>query len=190
LTTFPPSPWNEFLQALDTKLTEVCTLHCFGGFAVTLAYGISRPTGDIDVLNVAPRTARDILMREGGKGSALAIEHKVYLDLVSVANPPYEYESRLKPMYPRAFQHLHLMVMDPYDVALTKLKRDNDKDVQDVLQLAEKIPFDLDLFEKRYHEELRDNTTGRAEDNDIVFYRWKEAILEDRERNRAFKNGA
>jgi hypothetical protein len=63
-------------------------------------------------------------MREGGKGSALAIEHKVYLDFVSVANPPYEYESRLKPMYPRAFQHLHLMVMDPYDVALTKLKRD------------------------------------------------------------------
>jgi hypothetical protein len=38
----------------------------------------------------------------------------------------------------------------------------------------------LDLFEKRYKEELRDNTTGKAEDNDITFNRWKEAILEDR----------
>jgi hypothetical protein len=28
--------------------------------------------------------------------------------------------------------------MDPYDVALTKLKRDSDKDVQDVLALEEK----------------------------------------------------
>ena len=37
------------------------------------------------------------------------------------------------------------MVMDPYDVALTKLKRDSDKDFQDMLQLAEKIPFDLDF---------------------------------------------
>jgi hypothetical protein len=70
--------------------------------------------------------------------------------------------------------------MDPDDVALTKLKRDSDKDFQDVLQLAENIPFDLDLFEKRYQEELRDNTTGKPEDNDITFNRWKEAILEDR----------
>jgi hypothetical protein len=43
-------------------------------------------------------------------------------------------------------------------VALTKLKLDSDKDFQDMLQLAEKISFDLDLFEKRYKEELRDNT--------------------------------
>jgi hypothetical protein len=83
-------------------------------------------------------------------------------------------------MFPGAFKHLRLMVMDPYDVALSKLKRDSDKDFQDVLQLAEKIPFDLGLFEKRYIEELRDNTTGKAGDNDFTFYRWKEAILEDR----------
>jgi len=82
-------------------------------------------------------------------------------------------------MYPGAFQHLHLLVMDPYDVALTKLKRDSDKDFQDVLQLAEKTPFDLDSFEKRYKEELRDYTTGKPEDNDRTFYRWKEAILEN-----------
>ena len=87
-------------------------------------------------------------------------------------------------MYEGAFQHLQLMVMDPYDVALTKLKRDSDKDFQDVLQLAEKIPFDLDIFERRYKEELRDNTTGKPEDNDVTFKRWKEAILEDRARKR------
>jgi hypothetical protein len=74
--------------------------------------------------------------------------------------------------------------MDPYDVALTKLKRDSDKDIQDVLRLAAKIPFDLELFERRYWEELRENTTGRVEDNDFVFYRWKDAILEDRARAR------
>jgi hypothetical protein len=51
-----------------------------------------------------------------------------------------------------------------------------------VLALAAKIPFDLDLFEKRYIEELRDNTTGTADANDVVFYRWKEAIWEDRAR--------
>jgi hypothetical protein len=180
LPTFPPSPWKEFLQDLDAAVTEPCRLPCFGGFAVTLEYGISRLTADIDVLDVAPPRIVAVLMKEGGKGFPLAIKHKVYLDIVRIANSPYDYESRLRPMYPGAFQHLHLLVMDSYDVALTKLRRDSDKDFQDVLQLAEKIPFDLDLFEKRYKEELRDNTTGKPEDNDRTFYRWKEAILENR----------
>jgi len=180
LPIFPPSPWKEFLQDLDGAVNEACRLPCFGGFAVTLEYGISRLTSDIDVLDVAPPRMVATLMKEGGKGSPLAIKHKVYLDVVGIANAPYDYESRLRPMYPGAFQHLHLMVMDPYDVALTKLKRDSDKDFQDVLQLAEKTPIDLDLFEKRYKDELRDNTTGKPEDNDQTFYRWKEAILENR----------
>jgi hypothetical protein len=165
-------------------MTAVCKLPCFGGFAVTQVYGISRLTSDIDVLDVAPPHAIDLLMREGGKGSPLAIEHKVYLDFVGIANPPYDYESRLRPIYEGAFQYLQLTVMDSYDVALTKLKRDSDVDFQDVLQLAEKIPFDLDIFEKRYREELRDNTTGKAEDNDVTFNRWKEAIMENRNRKK------
>jgi hypothetical protein len=163
-------------------MTEACRLPCFGGFAVTLAYGLSRLTFDIDVLDVAPPRAVEALMQEGGKGSPLAIKHKVYLDFVGIANPPYDYESRLRPMYEGAFQHLHLLVMDPYDVALTKLKRDSDKDFQDMLHLAEKIPFDLDVFEKRYKDELRDHTTGSPEDNDVTFNRWKEAVLEIRAR--------
>jgi len=157
LPILPPSPWKEFLQSLDEKMTGVCTLPCFGGFAITLEYGISRSTADIDVLDVAPPSAIRTLMCEGGKGSPLAIEHQVYLDIVGIANPPY-------------------------DIALTKLKRDSDKDFQDILQLAERIPFDLALLEKRYIEELRDNTTGNVKDNDFTFYRWKEAILESREK--------
>jgi hypothetical protein len=180
LSSLPPSPWKEFLQALDSKLTEKCILPCFGGFAVTLVYGIGRTTQDIDVMDVAPPHAVETLNREGGKGSSLAKKYKVYLDVVGIANPPYEYESRLQPLYEGAFEHLVFKVMDPYDLALTKLKRDSDKDVQDVLALAERVPFDLDLFERRYVDELRDNTTGTPEANDAVFGRWKAAILENR----------
>ena len=182
MPTLPPSPWKEFLQALDAQLTEVCTLPCFGGFVVTLEYGIIRPipTSDLDVLDVAPPSMVRTLQETAGPGSPLANEYKVWLDCVGIANPPYDYESRLRPMFPGSFKHISLMVMDPYDVALTKLKRDSDKDFQDVLQLAEKIPFDLELFEARYIEELRDNTTGRPEDNDEVFYRWLGSIKEIR----------
>jgi hypothetical protein len=184
LSTFPPSPWKEFLQDLDEQLTENCHLPIIGGFAVSLVYGIGRSTVDIDVLEAAPPHLHQILVELGGQGSDSARRHKVYLDIVGsgVANPPYEYESRLRPLYEGAYKHLSLSVMDPYDVALTKLTRDSDKDVQDVLQLAAAIPFDLDLFETRYLDELRDNTTGRPEANDEIFYRWKTMILEERSR--------
>ena len=103
MSSLPPSPWKEFLQALDSKLTERCILPCFGGFAVTLVYGISRTTLDIDVMDVAPPHAVGTLIREGGKSSSLAREYKVYLDVVGMVNPPYEYESRLQPLYEGAF---------------------------------------------------------------------------------------
>ena len=56
----------------------------------------------------------------------------MYLDFVGIAQVPYEYEERLAPIYEGFFEHLHLFVMDPYDMALCKLKRDNDRDFQDV----------------------------------------------------------
>lgn len=180
MCTLPPSPWKEFLEEVDALVTEACTLPCFGGFVATQKYGLSRQTVDIDVLDVAPPHSAKALTEIGGKGSRLAIKHKVYLDIVAIANPPYDYQSRLQPMYEGAFRHLSMLTMDPYDVALTKLERDNDKDFQDVLELAERIPFDLDLFETRYREELREYTTGKPEDNDLVFYRWTTAIREYR----------
>ena len=74
----------------------------------------------------------------------------MYLDFVGIAQVPYEYEERLVPIYEGSFENIHLFVMDPYDIALCKLKRDNDRDFQDMLFLARTTPFDLDLFEQRY----------------------------------------
>jgi hypothetical protein len=51
---------------------------------------------------------------------------------VTVAQPPYEYETRLQEMFPRTFRHLHLMALDPYDLALTKLERNIERDRNDV----------------------------------------------------------
>ena len=70
--------------------------------------------------------------------------------------------------------------MDPYDIALCKLKRDNDRDFQDVLFLARITPFDLDVFEQRYREELRPYLFGSVSESDFTFARWMEAIKEDR----------
>ena len=50
LKASPPEPWKSFLIALDGLLTEPVELHCIGGFVVTMQYGLSRGTADIDIL--------------------------------------------------------------------------------------------------------------------------------------------
>jgi len=50
----PPEPWHGFLADLDSKLEHVVSLHCIGGFAVSVFYGLSRPTGDVDFVEAIP----------------------------------------------------------------------------------------------------------------------------------------
>ncbi len=83
-------------------------------------------------------------------GGPLYRKYGVYLDRVTVAQPPYDYESRLQEMFPGAFQNLRLMALDPYDLALTKLERNIERNRSDVRYLARSIPFDLELLRDRY----------------------------------------
>ncbi len=184
MRTTLPEPWLSFLKELDLIAGEPTRVPCIGGFAVTLYYGSARTTVDLDVIDVAPIASRNRLMEAGGKGSALAKKYRVYLDFVGIAQVPYEYEDRLVPMYEGLFENIQLQVMDPYDIALCKLKRDNDRDFQDMLFLARSTPFDLDIFEQRYRQELRPYLFGSISEADSTFERWLEAIKEDRQSHR------
>jgi len=66
-----PEPWHSFLREIDRAATSHIATHCIGGFVVSLYYGLARPTGDIDVVDVAQSSAKPWLSRTAGKGSAL-----------------------------------------------------------------------------------------------------------------------
>ena len=111
-------------------------------------------------------------------GGALYKKYGIYLDPVTVVQPPYEYESRLREMFAGAFRHLRLMAMDPYDLALTKLERNIERDRNDVRYLARTVPFDLDLLCERYKTEMRPYL-GNPKREDLTLQLWIEAIEED-----------
>ena len=69
---------------------------------------------DVDVLEITPRSAAKAFSQVAMLGGPLFKKYGVYLDQVTVAQPPYEYESRLQEMVPRTFRNLHLMALDPY----------------------------------------------------------------------------
>ena len=174
-----PEPWNSFLRELDEKATEVTRLDCMGGFVVTQLYGFSRETVDLDVLVIAPKEQLNPLLELGRQGGSLHKKHKVYLDYVGVAKVPEDYEDRLTEIFPGTYKHLRLCALDPYDLALSKLERNIQRDRDDVKHLARSVPLDLGVLKERYEKELRWQL-GNPEREDLTLKLWIEMIEEDR----------
>jgi hypothetical protein len=133
----------------------------------------------VDVLEIAPLSAANAFAQVAMLGGPLYKKYGIYLDRVTVAQPPYEYESRLQEMFPGTFDHLHLMALDPYDLALTKLERNIERDRNDVRYLARTIPFDLELLRERYTTEQRPYL-GNPKREDLTLQLWIDAIEEER----------
>jgi hypothetical protein len=174
-----PEPWRSFLNALDRQATEETRLDCMGGFVVTVLYGFSRETSDLDVLLIAPREQRMPLLELGVQGGDLHKKYKVYLDYVAVAKVPEEYEERLNEMFAGAFKRLRICALDPYDLALSKLERNIQRDRDDVKHLARSVNFDLEILKKRYEKELRWQLGNPARE-DLTLRLWIEMIEEER----------
>lgn len=179
LTGKVPEPWMSFLSELDASAKEEVKLHCLGGFVVTMLYGLARTTADLDVLMIAPRGEGQSLLQIAGKGSELHKRYGVYLDLVTVATVPEDYDQRLTEMFPWIFRRLRLFAFDPYDIALAKLERNIQRDRDDIKYLARTVPFNLSLLKERYEKELRPYLSNPARE-DLTLRLWLEMIEEER----------
>ncbi len=175
-----PEPWKSFLAEIDDNLEQRTKFYCIGGFVIAMLYNLERETSDLDFISCVPRDDGK-LYKLAGEGSPLNKKYKVYLDPVKIVTAPDYYEDRLTEMFPSAFNHLKLYALDPYDLALTKLERNMPHDQEDVLLLAQSVPFDLEIFKQRYNEELKvyveDNIRHRS-----TFNFWIEMIEEVRKK--------
>jgi len=172
-----PQPWRSFLHEIDNYVAEEHYFHCLGGFVVTQLYGSVRTTSDVDFLTLAGNAGD--LIGYAGIGSPLYDKYGLYLDPVGVATVPDSYEERLTEMYPGAFEHLRLFALDPYDIALSKIERNIERDREDVKYLASAVPLDLDVLQSRYNDELRPYL-GIPEREDLTLKLWIEMIEEIR----------
>ncbi len=175
----PPEPWGSFLAELDARAGAETELHCLGGFAAAMLYGLPRPTADVDVITTVPGEAAARLLELAGRGSALHRRHGVYLDFVTVATVPEDYDRRLVEIFPGAFERLRMFALDPYDLALAKLERNSQRDRDDVKFLARAVPLDLGVLRARYEKELRPYL-GNPRREDLTLRLWEEAIGEGR----------
>jgi hypothetical protein len=110
-----------------------------------------------------------------GKGSTLQKKHKVYVDQVGVVNYPDDYEGRLVRAFP-VWSNLRLWALDPHDLALSKLERSNDRDIRDVIFLAQAGLINRDTLVNRFETELEPYLVGRTPEwNRTTLRMWIEA---------------
>jgi hypothetical protein len=82
-------------------------------------------------------------------------------------------------MFANTFNHLRLFALDPYDLALSKIERNTQRDRDDVKHLARTLPLDLNVLKDRYEKELRQDL-GNPRREDLTLKLWIEAIEEER----------
>jgi uncharacterized nucleotidyltransferase DUF6036 len=147
---------------------------------VTMQFGISRATSDIDVLPTISPEVLSSLQRIAGHGSELHRRFKVYIQPVGVVTYPENYSERLVRMWPEfKFDYLRMYALEAHDLALTKLERNQDVDRQDVQNLAKGGHIDPRTLRERYLSELRPNLLSGAEKHDLTIDLWIEMCWSD-----------
>ncbi len=149
-----PEPWPAFLKDVDTSLSASVELHCVGGFVLTAVYGMSRPTADIDYLDIIPNDLFSELDEIAGYYSGLRRRHKLFLQRVGIADIPENYADRLLSL-DLGLTKLMLKYPDPYDLVLSKLTRNSGKDREDVKYLASRTGLQFPILHDRFEEEMR-----------------------------------
>jgi len=175
-----PVPWGDFLGELDALLDEPIQLHCIGGFAVVAGYGLARATNDLDYITLIPYNRINDLQQLAGPESALAQKHKVYLQHPGVDAMPENYDERLTELGPGRFKKIRLFIPDAYDLVLSKLSRNIERDRQDVEFLVRTERLQAGILRERYAEELRSGLIGDPKQHDQTLEFWIEAYFRQR----------
>jgi hypothetical protein len=104
-----------------------------------------RPTADIDVLE-SKGTDLTTLAKLAGRTSPLYKRHGVYIDVVTVADVPDNYDERLTTALDASFEKLQFRIFEKHDLVLAKIVRNNDRDRADVVAIAGGPGLEIDVL--------------------------------------------
>ncbi len=145
--------WKAFLIDVDIALSQEFTLRCLGGFVLAARYGLPRPTGDMDYIEITPGDRELEMLSIAGPDSRLAKKHRLFIHRTTISQYPDEFESRMdRPDL--GLQKLKLHVLGPYDLALSKLCSDRTKDTEDAKHLIQEAHLELDEFLRIWNSEM------------------------------------
>ena len=149
-----PDNWKAFLAEVDKALEEKFTLRCLGGFVLAALYGLPRPTGDVDYVEITPLDRERDLIAVAGQDSKLAKKYKLFIHRTGIAHYPYEFESRMIKLE-LDLQKLEMFLLGPYDLVLSKLCSDRPKDEEDAKFLIRKEALKWEDLSRIWESEMK-----------------------------------
>jgi hypothetical protein len=139
---------QRFLEAVDAALTLSAELTVIGGGAIALGYGVDVGTRDIDTYN-STGAAVDEAVTSACHTTGLHIP----LGQAGVADLPYDYADRLHRIMPHLLRLL-VWVPEKHDLALSKVIRGNEHDMQQILALHAVDRLDREVLIERFVGEM------------------------------------
>jgi hypothetical protein len=149
MTQFQPSEIQEFLGAVDSYLKSSFDFVIIGGAAAALAYKASKTTTDIDTASQIPEELQHAF-EAATKKTGLAIP----VSMAGVFDPPYCYEARLQQYDQVNLRFLKVYVPEQHDLALMKIVRGYENDIQTICEIHENMPFCFETLIERFLTEM------------------------------------
>ena len=151
------------------------TIRIFGSMALMLQTDYERGTKDGDILYAPPvdEAVKDQLLALGGRDTALAKRHRVYIDVVAngilmlPARPEFV---SLRDLSARLV-NFEVEALSILDVVITKLKPFRGTDIADIEAMIERGHISHDQFLARFQsaiDRFADSATGAAKLSKIV----------------------
>jgi hypothetical protein len=139
---------EQFLTAVDAALSQPARVVIIGGSAAMLRYGVTRATHDIDTWG-AVRGDLAAAVERAQRTTGL----QVPIAPSGVADPPYDFESRLERVLP-ALPRLEVYVPERHDLVLMKTMRADEHDIQVIVEIHADSPLNLETLVRRFTFEM------------------------------------
>lgn len=147
-----------FLRALDDALDGNVEVVVVGGLAAIVQYDAVVKTADMDVYAIVSGRSADLIraahVAADVTGVVLAIGNAPVTDL------PWNYEARLKRVRGLRLKRLTMIVPDKYDLALSKMVRGYEHDLEAIASMHERHPLSEKTLVKRFEDEIWKLATG------------------------------
>jgi hypothetical protein len=153
MKTYRPSELVRFLDAVDRHLEGPVERTLIGGVAACLAHGVDSATKDIDTFEGGgPSEAR---LQRAVSRAHTATGLAIPFGPAGVADAPQDFETRLVPVLrARRWKRLTLHALERHDLALSKIVRGVQGDLEHIAAIHRHRPLDLDTLVARYEGEM------------------------------------
>ncbi|MBI4375835.1 MAG: hypothetical protein HY549_05230 [Elusimicrobia bacterium] len=146
------APVKDFLAAIDAGWRpigdEPITLQIVGSTALMLQADYTRGTKDSDVLESSggPLPLKERLLALAGRETDLHKRFRLYIDVIDRAILFLPQQPEFRPLQGLALKNFKIEVLAVNDVVLSKLKRYNRDDTNDIRTMAAKGLIDHNLL--------------------------------------------